>query len=294
MKRIVSLILAMISVLMIAATHVGCGNPPECAEIEGRLTELIEASYDVNEVLFGKGLPTYERVYEDTSFLDSYYRDKESKKAYYYHYLEDSALGELLAYRSVAGKFGEYSYLQITSELRDGEEAVYIDQKKSQYYYKVEYTESFAEEKEYDFYYSADDPMDYDYVRMDCGYHTVDLIKAYAETVYSTGYLKSVYEMLFTGASVSDDASGTMAARYYHHTDDNGVTWLLMSNTHESLIRGKRIFDLSTAKIVRPSRKDFVNIEILTYLEGNPAETTTVRLSMIYERGNWYLDSATY
>ena len=100
--------------------------------------------------------------------------------------------------------------------------------------------------------------------------------------------------MLFTGASISDEESGKLGARYYNYEDDTGRVWLMKSNRYQSLIRGKRIFDFSTAKVVRPGNKNFVNIEMETYLEQEPENRVTVRISMVYENGNWFLDSATY
>lgn len=290
MKKLIAGILGLV---MLISVLTGCSKPPEFAEIEARLAELIEASYGVNDVLFGEGLPTYERVLEDTQMNDIYYKNEETGKAYYYHYVEDETLGKLLAYRSVA-VFGKYSYLQPQKEPVADKEAVYHDEKDGVYYYAVDYTPPQQEEKEYDFYYSEDDPADYDYVRIDAPYTSIDEIKAYAETVYGSEYLKSVYEMLFTGASISDEESGKLGARYYNYEDDTGRVWLMKSNRYQSLIRGKRIFDFSTAKVVRPGNKNFVNIEMETYLEQEPENRVTVRISMVYENGNWFLDSATY
>ena len=143
-------------------------------------------------------------------------------------------------------------------------------------------------------YYRESDPEGYSYVKLDSPYATSELIKEYAESVYSKGYLEGVYEMLFTGAAVSDDASGIRGARYYEYEDDNGKVWLMSSDEYESLIIGKRIYDLSTAKIVRPTRRDFVNIQIESYLEGEPDVRVSVTLSMIKQDGVWMLDSATY
>ena len=57
---------AALGAVMILLTLTSCGGrAPELAEIEKRLGELIEASYGVNDILFGKGrlyhLFNYER-----------------------------------------------------------------------------------------------------------------------------------------------------------------------------------------------------------------------------------------
>ena len=60
-------------------------------------------------------------------------------------------------------------------------------------------------------------------------------------------------------------------------------------------IKEKRIFDLSTAKVVRPGNKKFANVRIESYAESDPSRRTTVTLSLIkQDDGKWYLDSATY
>ena len=68
----------------------------------------------------------------------------------------------------------------------------------------------------------------------------------------------------------------------------------MMSNTYEPLISEKRIFDLTTAQIVRPKRRKFVTISIESYLESTPERRETVKLTMILQDGVWMLDSATY
>jgi hypothetical protein len=61
------------------------------------------------------------------------------------------------------------------------------------------------------------------------------------------------------------------------------------------MIKGKRVYDFSTAKVVKPGSSDFANVEIESYLEGEPDKRITVTLSLIKQSdGQWYLDSATY
>ena len=76
MKKILSFLLCLI--LMIPSL-VGCSNPPQFSEIEGRLAELIEASAGVNDIIFGEGLETYERIYDPLDSLE-YYEDTENDK----------------------------------------------------------------------------------------------------------------------------------------------------------------------------------------------------------------------
>ena len=78
------------------------------------------------------------------------------------------------------------------------------------------------------------------------------------------------------------------------YTDDEGMTYLMSSNTFEPLITEQRVYDFSTAEIVKPANKEYVNIEIDSYLPSNPDNVLRVRLSMQLVDGVWLLDRATY
>ena len=288
------LICVSLVLLILASCLVGCSKPPEYALIEQRFIELVERSYGINRVLFGAGLPTYERVYErGPSSYDVYNGE------YYYYEIDDPEHGHILAYRTIALKKGEdgklitaFDYLLRSESKIDGKSAVYEDTANGYYYYDIDYTEPL-----YDFYYSATDPENYDYVSADSEYHSIEQIKAEAEQVYSRDYLNaSVYETLFTGASASEKTE-MLRARYIEYTNpDEGdtVSSLMQSNTYSALVSETRIFDFSTARIVKPSSKKLVNIEVETYLESKPDQRQTVRVTMVLQDGQWYLDSGTY
>lgn len=385
---------------MLAVSLTSCAKPPEYAEIEARFRELVEASYEINDLLFGEGLEVYPRAYEnkfsvyedgevtchyyeledaelgrliayrytetmffvsgdeareDSVYTDesgkhyfrvaydkeydandvgvtevssyknvntgevyhfysdadgnsfyrieygcevteeekendkekiSSYEDTQSGKTYRFYVVEDEALGKIYKY---IYRQSSLKYLQYSESERAGEKAVYTDD--TGYYYSVEY-----EESESEFYYDADDPKGYSYVRFDAKYKSVEEIKSAAEAVYSKQYLEGIYQALFDGAAVgSSQGSGMLRARYYSYDDGEGQVWLMEADDYESRISGKRIYDFSTAKVVKPGSREFANIEIESYLEGKPEERTTVRLSLIkQEDGNWYLDSPTY
>ena len=102
--------------------------------------------------------------------------------------------------------------------------------------------------------------------------------------------------MLFTGAVITEDhESGKLAARYCHYEDEDGQTWLLSLDGYALDMGEKRVYDFSTAKVVHPGNKSFVNIEIESYLESSPEKRETSIISMIkQDDGKWYLDSPTY
>ena len=358
MNKLKKVFVAALAVIIALLSFLGirsCSQGPSLEEVKGRLAELIEASYGVNEILFGKGPAVYPKVYENNGIPY-----KVGDRIYYYYTLTDDSFGEIFALQVTKNH-----YLVLETEARAGEE-YFLKDTEGRYFYEIEYTpaEDFNEdgntegpfkdatsgkvyhfyldfdeeldryvyyyanryarqylvrsteadpereptyvadgyfyyeieytEPTYKIYHTGNEPAGYSYIDPEGQYCTPELIKGYAESVYSRGYLAGVYEMLFTGAAISDSESGIRGARYYEYAASDGRVWLMSSDEYESLIPGKRIYDLSTAKIVRPRRRDFVNIEIESYLEGQPDVRIKVKLSMIKQDGVWMLDSATY
>jgi peptide methionine sulfoxide reductase MsrA len=299
--------LCLISILLLPSL-LSCSRPPEYAEIEPRLKELVEASYEVNAIFFGAGLETYERVYDpksSTKVLDIPNGDGEARKVWYYYTSDEE--NKIIAYRDSYLKAFSYALqskdaldkdaLMAKFPATEGYSAedyyaeIYADTTQGIYCYSIPY-----EEKHYDLYYTSADPEGYDYVVFDSEYDSISSIKAAAEKVYSREYLADIYEMLFEGASIENITSGVvvMSPRYIEHSDDLGTVYLMKSNTYEPLIGEKRVFDFSTAQIVRKSNRNFVTIEIESYLESKPEERLTVKLTMTKQNGEWLLDSATY
>jgi len=281
MKKLISLILAL---LMLTAMLGSCSKP-KYEDIEERLKYLIEESYAVNEVIFGDGLQTYERIYEPEVNVH-----RGEKKNYYYYEIEDEKIGRIIAYRGMLDYKADYKYLEVSEEKIEGKSEIYADSK-GNYYYPIEYTET-----EYDFYYTATSPEGYDYVKFDSEITTVNGIKELAERVYSKAYLEDiVYETLFIGAVSPEGVElDSLHARYVEYDDSELGTTLMKSNTYESVSTEKRIFVYESAEIVKPSNKNTVNVRMDSYLESNPEEITSVRITLIMQDGEWYLDSPTY
>ena len=72
MKRILSLALLALVLL----TAVSCGKAPTAEEIRPTLEALIEASYEINDIFFGEGLPAIERDSEYAIKNYVYYMDE--------------------------------------------------------------------------------------------------------------------------------------------------------------------------------------------------------------------------
>ena len=297
-KRILSLIISVLLLLSTCTALFSCSKPPEYGEIEERFKWLVENSQDVNVILFGEGLPTDPRVYDPWSNMKTYERLDENGEVIigslgkpllgYYYYTEDENYGLIIAYR--VSSTSETTYLQVTETKREGETEVYYNEEKGYYYYSTDYTPP-----EVARYYSSSDPENYDYVSVTSDYLSIGEIKTAAEKVYSKEYLENLYESLFTGVMVDESTSG-LYAKYMEYTDVNygGVSMLMQSNTYPVLVTEKRIFDYSTAKVVKPGNKELVNIEVETYLGSDPQTRTTVRVTLVLQDGEWFLDSPTY
>lgn len=290
-RGILITIVAAVLCLAIILTFVLCSSPYEYEEIEDRFKELVEASWDVNRILFGVGTETYPRVYDPLESLKTYKLD--GQRLYYYYDVADSDTDKrIVAFRS--SYLDPFEYMEITKEEKNGKEYDYYDEKAKVYGYILpDYNET-----KYQLYYKKSDPKDYDYVNGDeSGMRSVMDIKNFAETVYSKNYLENtIYESLFDGvATLSEEYLTGRTARYYEYTNSDGEMWLMMSNTYEAVISDERpIYDYSTAKIVRPYRKNFVNVEIEYYYESDPSEIYTVKISMIMQDGVWMLDGQTF
>ena len=288
MKKIISVI---ICVILLIPTFSSCSRKPELSTLLPRLEELIREAEEVNQIFFGEGLPVYEHIEDPKSKENLIYHvekttdenGKEIEIGYYYYIVTDSRYNnQLIAFRRSDAPSSEYTYVRLVKEPEDKSILVYKNEKVPVYAYLLEgYSEPI-----YEYFYQEEDPKDYDYVKDDCPYQLVSHIKAKAERVYSAEYLNGVYHTMFISSS--------MPARYKNYTDSEGEIRLMKSNEYAPLISETRKFDLSTAKMVKPSRSDYVNIEIESYLPSAPENRTVARISLVLQNGVWMLDSPTY
>lgn len=275
--RSLTLALAVLLTLSAALPLTSCSKPPELDEIRDRVISLIESSYELNEIFWGKGLPTYPRV-EDITDKPLEYSSEHDK---YYLLFEDGGKNYCMYYES-----GDYKFLLITDEPQAGVEAVFTDTDNSKYYYPTEY-----EKPKLEYSYSDDDYDEkYDVVRLDAKYTSVDDIKTAAAKVFSADYLKGIYSSAFDGVAYAEGASsGVRRARF---TEYDGL--LRQRNDIEPRISAKRLYDYSTMKIIKPSDEKRVNLRIDSHLEGSD-EILNINLCVtLGADGAWYLDSPTY
>ena len=73
MKRILLILLVVVIVLMASCCDAPRDPAPEIDEVYDRLVQVIEASHEVNVLLFGAGLPVYPRGDAEDELVHRYY-----------------------------------------------------------------------------------------------------------------------------------------------------------------------------------------------------------------------------
>jgi hypothetical protein len=271
---------------------VSCSKAPELESVRDEFIALIEASVEVNNIFFGEGLPTYMRAEGDGNLI---YLDEHKA---YYTFITDGERS-ILKY-----KIGDdaWKYAEKTAEAGRGE-SIYTDSE-GNFYYPIEFDES-----QYEYVYGEGADENYDYVRMDCEFQNLEAIQKLAESVYTQGYLKGdnykegdmayggVYAAMFDGFTMGTEI---VYARYRIDDSIDGF-YLLKSNQFKPYFTEHKTYDFSTMKIVRPSKAEHVNVEIVAngrYLDYENFEVKTgdhtVTLTFVFENGEWRLDTPTY
>ena len=285
----ISLCLAIIAAVPFFTS---CSKPPEFDTVKDEFVALIEKSVEVNNIFFGEGLPTYVRVEGDGNL--TYLSEHDA----YYAFITD---GERVILKYKIGD-DAWKYAVKTPEAANME-ALYTDSE-GNFYYPIEFDES-----QYEYVYDSESPTNYDYVRADCKYQNLESIMALAESVYTQSYLKGenwteedmgyggVYAAMFDGIALGTEIS---YARYRIDDSIDGF-YLLKSNEFKPYFEEHKTYDYSTMKMIKPSRKDLVNVEITAngrYIDYDNFEVVTgehtVTLTFVFENGAWRLDTPTY
>ena len=308
-KKIIILVLAL--ALLVGSIFIIrlFSAPPKYEEIDARFQELIELSYEANTIMFGDGLPIYPHVSDPKSstsvihtgeFTTNADGDEKERLIYYYYAIDekhtvvahrDSYL-EDYAYALVSDKQLSADELRATFPVPEGDKSeyyaeIYADATKKQFCYSIPYTET-----KYEYYYTSTDDEGYDYVKLDSGYQSISDLKETIESAYSLDYTNSIYPMLFDGV-VSGNA--VLPARYAETTASNGAMMLAQSNTYDAMKVERRVYLFETAKInVLSSSKNLVRISVDTYLPSAPDKIVNREITLVYQRGNWFLNNPTF
>ena len=96
MKKIITFLLvcAMLALPLISC---GGGRAPERDEVYDRLVEVIEGAHEINVVLYGAGLATYERGTAEDELLHRYYGISDDGREYVSPYAKYGSVEEIRA-----------------------------------------------------------------------------------------------------------------------------------------------------------------------------------------------------
>lgn len=259
MKKCLSLFLALV---LLTLTLTACGGgKPDVEELRPRIIELIEASYEINDIFFGDGI------------------DRVDYEAEYDKIIAEYAEKRLQAEEKLKEYKSELNTSMSEQELAEIQGKIQKVQKDIENYSTYMFTKE-------EFIAQYDTDLTYTPVRSD-KYLTVSDIKAAAEQVYSKSYLMSIYETMFVGY-IESGMKDMIYARYYEGPDG-----LMILKDADVWVTAKRIYDYDTMKIVRPSSANKVTVLMDSHLEGQ-TEILPVRLSFVLQDGVWYLNSPSY
>ena len=118
---------------------------------------------------------------------------------------------------------------------------------------------------------------------------SVMAIQVKAEQVYSKSYLESVlYPFAFTGYAVDNVGGNISVARYLEDEE-----WIYQATSGENYLEGTRVYDYSTMKVSAFGNSKAFYVTMDSWLEGSPDKIEKVRLRIVQQDGQWYLDSFT-
>ena len=100
MKRTLSLLLALVILCGAAVGLASCSAAapaPELEEVYDRIVEVVEASHEVNVLLFGAGLPVYPRGDAEDQLIHRYYGVNDDGREYVTPYAKYKTITEMQA-----------------------------------------------------------------------------------------------------------------------------------------------------------------------------------------------------
>ena len=220
MKKRICMILAMALMFVLVGCSGGCAGCTACSKapkletVYDRIVELIEASKEVNTVLYGAGLPVY-KIGSTYAIQTQLYGDAD------------------------ADTFG----------------------------------------------------LNYEKVTEYAKFHSDTQIKMLAEKVYTPECLAPFYSTCFDGLAFTDSQNSfiTSEARFDSGSVDFGQSKNLVNG-----LKGMRVYEYSSMRIIEPSTQQQFIIMINTWMENTPNQIEEVRLSFVLgQDGQWYLNTFT-
>lgn len=254
--RIVSTLLALITLLTCFPLMTSCSRPPELAQVKDELIALLEGSYVINDILFGAGLTT---EYDESGLYDEYTEEIQNFESYY---SDDQIF--------------HYFYSPVVATTKDGTKQ----------------------------------------------YTSINEIKDAALKIYSEDYLRKVFVQAFEGETVTvNGKTKSVKPRYREDTEDGSEDgekvlrkYKFIGDNKMDYINsrgGRTVYDYDTMKIIKPSDKDTLVVEIHAYYQDYTLDSSAsdvddwvsvpsgyswhaVRLYFVKQNGEWRLDAGSY
>jgi hypothetical protein len=321
-KRLIAIIVSVALVLgsltaFIVVRTVRNNRPPVLENIRARLETLIDLSGDLNQILWGEGLPTYPRVTRTVRFAEVTNRPRggEDCRVAYYTF-PDATHGTVLAYQYYvfekdsdgdgyvtvdleAEAAGETVYLQsgyayyryATAEKEEREGFIGHNAETGVYYYPLE--DFTAEDEPY--YYTASDDPDYEYVREDSGYLSIADIRDEVKLVFSAAIVAEIEQAVFTGVTAFEGNYGTSYPRYrdIEGKDNSYRLGMTDKDSWGSFTLTEWVYDYETLALVKPSKARSITVSVECYPKDDPTARETREIKFVLENGQWFLDSYT-
>jgi hypothetical protein len=97
MKKILSLLLtvALLGGAVVGLSACSGGNPPPLEEVYDRIVTVVEASHEVNVLLFGAGLPVYPRGDAEDDLIHRYYGVADDSREYVTPYTKYKSIDQM-------------------------------------------------------------------------------------------------------------------------------------------------------------------------------------------------------
>ena len=97
MKRILLILLVVVIVLMASCCDAPRDPAPEIDEVYDRLVQVIEASHEVNVLLFGAGLPVYTRGDAEDELVHRYFGMSDESREFVTPYAKYNSIADMQA-----------------------------------------------------------------------------------------------------------------------------------------------------------------------------------------------------
>lgn len=139
----------------------------------------------------------------------------------------------------------------------------------------------------YDFKYGTD----YEYVAEATPFRSFEEIREATRKVYGSKLSEILFTHAFTGYAVSD-GMGDAQYSYARYMEDS--EWLYQSTSDKYVYyTGMLVYDYTTMRVDDPSNDEACYILIDCWDPETPEKKETRRIRLVFEEGNWYLDSFT-